>query len=273
MPAVNAKPPAVAFDQGRNSRAKLGFVVLAMEQTVEADVFRLAPEGVGIHFSRMPMSNSVSFEALAGMAPQIADSAALLLPEDRLDVACYTCNSGTMVIGESEVVDTLAASGCRPRASTTVMTGVVRALDAVGARTISVAAPYHDEVNSVVRRFLAGHGFAIADYRSMDLTRNSDIDRVTPASIAEFARAADKPDSDAVFICCGALRALDVVQEIEDELGKPVIVSNQAMMWDCLRLAGIDDPMPGHGRLFELGVARHAQAACKPLLHRLSPGG
>ncbi len=216
LPAVNAKPPAVAFDQGRNSRAKLGFVVLAMEQTVEADVFRLAPEGVGIHFSRMPMSNSVSFEALAGMAPQIADSAALLLPEDRLDVACYTCNSGTMVIGESEVVDTLAASGCRPRASTTVMTGVVRALDAVGARTISVAAPYHDEVNSVVRRFLAGHGFAIADYRSMDLTRNSDIDRVTPASIAEFARAADKPDSDAVFICCGALRALGSNRQVDD---------------------------------------------------------
>lgn len=259
---------SVVLDNGRNWRAKLGFVVLAMEQTVEADAFRMAPEGVGIHFSRMAMSNDVSFEALAGMAPDIADAASLLLPEDRLDVACYTCNSGTMVIGETEVVNTLAGSGSHPGAATTVMTGVVRALNAVGARRIGVAAPYHDEVNTVVQRFLTGHGFEIAAYRGMNLTRNSDIDRVSPASIADFARSADSADVDAIFICCGALRALDVVQSLEDELGKPVIVSNQAMMWDCLRLAGIEDSMPGYGRLFDLGVAEHAKAASKPLLSR-----
>lgn len=268
MSSVNVPLTGVTLDHGRNWRAKLGFVVLAMEQTVEADAFRLAPEGVGVHFSRMPMSNDVSFASLAAMAPDIADAASLLLPEDRLDVACYTCNSGTMVIGEAEVVDTLMASGSRPVAATTVMTGVVRALNAAGARRIGVAAPYSDEVNAVVQRFLVGHGFEIADYRAMNLTRNSDIDRVSPASIADFARAADDEGTDAIFICCGALRALDIVGDIEDELGKPVIVSNQAMMWDCLRLAGINDVLPGHGRLFHLDGAAHAQAASKPLLRR-----
>jgi maleate isomerase len=173
-----------------------------------------------------------------------------------------------MVIGEAEVVDALIASSSRPVAATTVMTGVVRALNAVGARRIGVAAPYHDEVNTVVQRFLIGHGFEIADYRGMNLTRNSDIDRVSPASIADFARAADDEDTDAVFICCGALRALDIVGDLENELGKPVIVSNQAMMWDCLRLAGVNDATPGYGRLFELDAAAHAAAASKPLLRR-----
>ena len=45
------------------------------------------------------------------------------------------------------------------------------------------------------------------------------------------------------------LRALEVVDEIESRAGKPVIYSNQAMIWHCLRLAGIDDQFDGYGRL------------------------
>ena len=61
--------------------------------------------------------------------------------------------------------------------------------------------------------------------------------------------AIDRPDADTVLISCGALRAIDVVDRIEQALGKPVICSNQAMLWDCLRQAGIKDRLPGLGRL------------------------
>ena len=74
--------------------------------------------------------------------------------------------------------------------------------------------------------------------------------RVAPEFIAEFAIAIDTPDADAVLISCGALRAIDVVDEIEQAIGKPVICSNQAMLWHCLRLAGVDDQIEGLGRLF-----------------------
>jgi maleate isomerase len=40
-----------------------------------------------------------------------------------------------------------------------------------------------------------------------------------------------------------------VIAEIEAKAGKPAICSNQAMIWDCLRLAGIDDRFEGYGRL------------------------
>jgi maleate isomerase len=39
---------------------------------------------------------------------------------------------------------------------------------------------------------------------------------------------------------------------LEKELGKPVTSSNHAMAWHALRLAGISDPMPEWGRLFEI---------------------
>ena len=75
--------------------------------------------------------------------------------------------------------------------------------------------------------------------------------RVAPDYIAEFALAQDRADADAIFVSCGALRTLEVVAEIEARAGKPVVCSNQAMIWDCLRLAGIDDRFEGYGRLLQ----------------------
>ena len=73
--------------------------------------------------------------------------------------------------------------------------------------------------------------------------------RVRPDHLAAFARSVDTPDAEAVFISCGALRSLDIVEALERELGKPVICSNQAMMWHVLRLSGIADRIDGFGTL------------------------
>jgi maleate isomerase len=255
--AVKSKPVEARLDVGRHWRAKLGFVVLAMEQTVEDDVFTLTPPGVGIHFSRIAMSNDATVETLGAMAPGITASASLLLPEDHLDVVSYTCNSGTMVIGEKGVMAALAEANPEARA-TTVMTSVVRGLRAVGAHRIVVATPYLDEVNDYVLAFLTGQGFEVLDIQGLNIRENTDIDLVEPGFMREYARGLDRPEADAVFVCCGALRTLDITQALENDIGKPVVVSNQAMMWDCLRLAGIEDVVPGYGRLFDVDCAGHS---------------
>ena len=131
------------------------------------------------------------------------------------------------------------------------MTGVVRSLRAVGAQRIVVATPYLDEVNAHVLGFLKGHGFEVLDLQGLNLRTNQEIDCVEPAFIQEFAASLDRPDADAVFVCCGALRTLDIVGALEMQIGKPAIVSNQAMMWDCLRMAA-SDRIPGYGRLLEI---------------------
>jgi maleate isomerase len=248
---VRSRTFQTRFDKGRHHRAKLGFVVLAMEQTVEDDVFRLAPEGVGVHFSRVPMSDTANVMTLKAMEPGIEEAARLILPHDRLDVVNYTCNCGTMVIGEERVLAALKRA--RPEAQpTTVMTSVARGLQAVGARRIVVATPYLDEVNAHVLAFLRGHGFEVLDLQGLNLASNKDIDCVAPDFLLEFAASLDRSDAEAVFLCCGALRALDIVGALEERIGKPAIVSNQAMMWDCLRRAGIADAIPGYGRLLQM---------------------
>ena len=79
----------VVFDQGSHWRARIGYVLLAMEQTIEDDVFRLTPPGVGSHFSRVPMPNAVTVENLLAVADELPRAAALILPEVTLDAITY----------------------------------------------------------------------------------------------------------------------------------------------------------------------------------------
>ncbi len=241
-------PESVRFDDGRHPRAKIGYVLLATEQTVQDDVIRLRPPGVGIHFARAAIPDSITSETLAAQADLLADCAASLLPDGSLDVVCYACTSGSLVIGEQRVFAELNRGAPAARA-TSLITGVIRALRAVGAARIVVATPYLDEVNRREVEYLEQTGFEVLSICGLNLERDSDMVRVAPDYIAEFALAQDRADADAIFVSCGALRTLDVIGEIEARAGKPAICSNQAMIWDCLRLAGIDDRFDGYGRL------------------------
>lgn len=136
--------------------------------------------------------------------------------------------------------------------ATSLISGVIRALNALQARRIVIATPYLDEVNRREVDYLERAGFEVLSICGLNLEKDSDMVRVAPDYITEFALAQDHPDADAIFVSCGALRTLDVVAEIESRAGKPVVCSNQAMIWDCLRLAGIDDRFEGYGRLMEV---------------------
>tara|TARA_B110000090_G_C13029982_1_gene311466 strand:+ start:48 stop:296 length:249 start_codon:yes stop_codon:yes gene_type:complete len=74
--------------------------------------------------------------------------------------------------------------------------------------------------------------------------------RITTGSISlYYAQSIDDPQADAMLLSCGALRSIDVIDRIEQKLGKPAICSNQAMFWDSIRLAGVTDRIPGLGQL------------------------
>ena len=243
-------PPKIEtrFDRGSHHRAKIGYVLLATEQTIQDDVMKLRPEGVGIHFTRAAIPDSITSESLGAQIDLLAGCASTLLPDGSLDVICYACTSGSLVMGEDRVHAELNKGAPKAKA-TSLIRGVIRALKQIGAKKIVVATPYLDEINAKEVIYLEDAGFEVLSISGLNLEKDSDMVRVTPDFIAEFARSIDRPDADAVFISCGALRSLGVIQQIETALGKPVIASNQAMIWDTLRLAGIDDRIEGYGEL------------------------
>lgn len=238
----------IRFDDGRHPRARIGFVLLAMEQTIESDMVRHVPAGVGVHFTRSAMSNNVTSENLAAMHAGLAPAAALLLPGAGLDVVCYACTSGSVVMGEGRVCEALK-EGCPEAVATTLVSGVFAALDAVGAKRVVVATPYLDEVNAIERDYMIARGVGVLDIQGLNIAHDTDMVRVTPDYIRDFAISVDDPDADAIFISCGALRATEIIDAVEAATGKPCITSNQAMLWHCLRLAGVEDRLAGLGQL------------------------
>ncbi len=245
---IKSKKWNIRFDAGRNARAKIGFVLLPNEQTVEEDMINHVPEGVGCYFHRGEMPHEISPESLAAMGNVLADAAASILPHDGLDVICYACTSGTVAVGEQRTLQLLreGARGARP---TTLMTAVTTALSHVGAKRVAVATPYTDDLNTPIAAHLTAKGFNITEFQGLNLRYDRDMIRIAPDYLIEFAKTVDTPDADAVLISCGALRTIDVVEQIECGLGKPVICSNQAMLWRVLRLAGVEDRLDGLGRL------------------------
>jgi maleate isomerase len=241
--------PGIRFDEGRHPRAKIGYVLLATEQTIQDDAMRLRPAGVGMHFARAAIPDSITNATLAAQADLLADAAATLLPDGSLDVACYACTSGSIVIGEERVFAELRKGAPNAKA-TSLITGVIRALKALSARRIAVGTAYLDEINRREAAYLERAGFDVLAIEGLRLEKDSDMVRVAPDYLAEFAASLDRPDADAVFISCGALRTLDIVDAVEQTLRKPVVCSNQAMIWDTLRLAGVADRFEGYGRLF-----------------------
>lgn len=237
------------FDKGRHPRAKLGFVLLATEQTIQDDMVRLCPPGVGVHFARVPIPDAITNDTLTAVGPELTRAASMLLPDGSLDVVSYACTSGSLVLGQERVEALLSAGnpGARP---TSLIAAVLRALTAVGASRIVVATPYLDEINTRERAYLVERGFDVLDIQGLNLVKDSDMVRVAPAFIADMAASLDRPEADAIFISCGALRSIEIVDALEQRVGKPVIASNQALAWDALRLAGVEDRMPGYGRLF-----------------------
>ena len=195
------------------------------------------------------MENAVTVDTLENVGKELAGAAALILPDEKLDVVCYACTSGSLVLGEKRVTNELN-KGAPNAIATSLISGVIHALEAFKVRTIVVGTPYIDEINIMEKEYLEDRGFDVLDIQGLNITNDADIVKVTPDFIKEFALSIDRQDAEAIFISCGALRSIDVVDEIEEIVGKPVIVSNQAMIWETLRLAGIKDVIDGYGRLF-----------------------
>lgn len=245
---IHSRPWDVRFDAGRNARAKIGFVLIPNEQTIEEDMTKIAPPGVGTYFSRATMPHEISTEALEKLGNSLADTAGRILPDDKLDVICFACTSGTVAVGEDKAKAELVR-GARGAIPTTLMTSVKEALKLFKANNIVVGTPYCDELNTNVANYLIQAGFNIVDFQGLNLNFDHEMIKVEPDYLIEFGRAIDNQKADALLISCGALRSLDIVNELEKQLGKPVVVSNQAMIWHCLRLAGINDKIDGYGDL------------------------
>lgn len=249
-------PPAESPDAvGGNGR--IGVVALATDLTIESDLRRMTPDGVEIFTNRVRHRDPLTADNLRAMAPDISRAAAGILPGERVDALLYACTSGAAVIGEAEVMRRLRAGrggdGELDGADlpcTTPVTAALAAFACFSAKRISLLTPYTEAVNRELAAFFSRRGLAVINAHGFGIDRDADIAEVSPESIVQAAADACHPDADLLFVSCTALRAAQVIRRLESRLDKPVVTSNQALLWHALKLMKKPLQVPGFGQLF-----------------------
>ena len=237
------------FDEGRHSRARLGFILMATDLAAEADFYDMTPKDVGIHITRLKSDDYTTNDTLMRHIETMAQAAARLQPDAKPHLISYTCTSGSMVIGIQKVMAEIkkGAPWAQPMC---LGQAILDALKALNIKKLVLGTPYLDEITQMEVNFLHENGYELVNVQGLNLATGWQMGRVTPNYWREFALSIDRSEADAIFLSCSGIRALEVAQAIEDETGKPVITSNQAHFWSCLRRVGIDDTLQGFGRLF-----------------------
>jgi maleate isomerase len=238
-----------APDDGPVRTAAIGLITLSNDVVIERELRTfLAIDGVSVFASRIPLMLKVTPQALRDMEAHIPHAVGLIVPDDRLDVMAFGCTSGAMAIGPDRVA--AAVHQARPGIPVTdPVSASLKGLRALGARRIALITPYPDAVNEVVAGYVAAQGFEIVERGSFKQTSDPTISRVPPEAIYQAGVALGRRNVEALFISCTALRCSPVIERIEQAIGKPVVTSNQALAWDCLRLAGSRTAVEGYGRL------------------------
>lgn len=252
MPAaihpLNEVPPLDerAFDK------RIGLVILATDHTTEPDFATLvANPRIGVYVNRVPYANPVTPANLRAMQPSLTACAALILPDETLDVVMYSCTSASVVIGDPEIEQAIHAAKPEARVVTPTAAAVI-ALKALGARRISVLTPYTVETSRPMAEYFGAQGFTIDRFTCIGLTDDREMARISHDDIVALASVAMSSESDALFISCTAVRAAAVIARIEAAIGKAVVSSNLATAWMCLRLCGDSEARPARGRLMTL---------------------
>ena len=240
---------------GGPGQFRIGLLVLSNDYVMERDFINMRPsDEIALFTSRLPNTPDCTVETLRKMAPHISKTTSLLIPEGRLDVIAYGCTSGTAVLGFDEIRSQIHS--IRPGIPcTTPLTASLDALDQFAAQKICVLTPYVDDVNSALATYLTQQKKTIVAFSSFKIAENESMAKLSPDSIYQAALNADRSDADALFISCTAIRAVDVVERIEQALGKPVVTAVQAMFWQSLRLAGCQQKVLGYGRLLREAFA------------------
>ncbi len=229
---------------------RIGLIALATDFNSEHDLRRMLPEGVEIFTNRVLNANPVTMENLRNMAGDISRAAGGILPGIKLDAIIYGCTSGTIANGVDNI-ERLVQQHNPGVPVTNPITATLSALAHFSAKRISVLTPYTKAINDDMADYFEQHGITVLNISGFGLDSDLDMTNIAPAAIAEEAFQVCDNDADILFISCTALRASLVIEQIEKSINKPVVTSNQALVWHSLKLIGYPGKVSGFGHLLQ----------------------
>ncbi|WP_193370929.1 maleate cis-trans isomerase family protein [Pelagibius marinus] len=227
---------------------RVGLLALSSDLNIEAEFHRMLPRGVSLITTRIENVEEITQESLLDIEAALVPAARSLAPNTELDVLVYGCTSGSVALGEKRVEELLGKA--RPTARCVTPSGAVEAgLRSLGARRISLLAPYSEELTTMIAADFEKRGYAVANASCFGFTADSQMTAIAKESWIEAARSCYDHSADALFISCTSVRASAVIDDIEAEIQAPVICSNQAVAWQIGNHLGVLSDLSISGRL------------------------
>jgi maleate cis-trans isomerase len=239
-------------------RARIGLIIPSVNTLSEPQFAHFCPPELGVHVARLRMSGKWK-RPFAEIEREIV-SAANLVADIRPDLIVFHCTGASMregpagdakvrnIIQDATGIETIATGGA-----------VVEALDALRVKRLVLISPYVQTNNDQEMAYLRKAGFDVIHDVALGLKGGDEYVAVAPQRWVELAAENARDEADGYFLACTNTRQIEAIAEIERRLGKPVVNSNQAVMWASLnRLRGplgLAGALPGIGSLMRVDVA------------------
>ncbi len=251
---------------------RIGQIVPSSNVTMETEIpallrarEQILPERFTFHSARMRMKK-VTKEELEAMDAE-SDRCALELSDAAVDVMGYACLVAIMSMGpgyhrESERrLEKAATDNGHPCPVVSSAGALVEGLKALGAKRVSVLAPYMKSLTRLVTDYIENEGFEIVDVISLEIPDNLEVAAQDPLQPSKICARLNVSGADAVIAsACVQMPSLPSIEPLERTLGLPTVSAAVCTTYLMLNRLGLETRAPGGGTLLS-GRFGRAKAA------------
>lgn len=205
----------------------------------------MAPEGVQFITTRVPFKSTDLQQHHIFCAH--LEKHANLVADAGVELIAVNCTAVTMLAGSEKLKQRLFSATAKP--TVTTIEAVLAALKQQKMQRIGLLTPYVDEVIKAEIAFLAEHGIEVVQSHNTPCHSPIEQGQYPAKHWLRMAQQFQEVDMDGLLISCAGIQVAKELAAIEHMLQRPVVASNQALLWYCLKHLQLKVPVYGFGSL------------------------
>lgn len=231
-------------------RARIGYTSPPLTSEVfPYEFYRVVPDGVSLVITTLAITVrsdaevSRSYDISMKAAEQMAEAgcSAIVLGGVPINLSRGSENAETMIAELSAKLGIPVATSASAQK---------KAFAAMGCKKLVVAHPYKAEDDDRFTDYGKKFGAEVIGTRAWGSDFNK-IGGIPDDAALKMARElmADHGDADTIMFPSPHWPVINAIEPLEQEFGVTVMSSIQAILWEALRISGIEDSIDGFGRL------------------------
>ena len=239
-------------------RGILGFINPAVSLSLGSEyAYKLGLQGVGMMEVTLGLVRATD-DNMGKVLPGL-ESAAMTLAEQGTQFICLGGPPATLVNGVDHNLNLKKRlEEITKVPSTTSLLSTVDAFNSLGVNKIIIVEPGSSDGEDIwvrrMKKYFENNNFKVLNTkcaRSKTTTLGkAKLPMNLPYDLAKEA-ILETPEAEGIYIACSAWGGPPVIQCLEAEFGKPVVIDDSNYIWAGLKALNIKVPVKGLGRLFE----------------------